>query len=372
MLLFFDGFDHYLAPLSAKKKWDDGSSYFTISPGRFGGRYAQVKGSLNSFLGTFPGITKTVDVDGIPTIIFGCAMRIMSLNPSGMPIVSILGNDEDISHQVQIHLDPVTGEFKVGAANGGFPPGLSDQDPNDFPPDFYTTATNFIPPFGLWFFLEVKVSASGGVVVRVDGDDILNLTGQTTLVNTATGYRAVRITAQSAFDQTVHVDDFYICDTTGTKNNDFLDECRIEYREPFADGFTTDFTPSPSTGPTNFQNVNGLAEWTEQTNGPPDNFVAYNQSATLDAIDLFDVVDYTRDGTIFGVQVNMAVRKDDVGNRKVAAILRSGGTVYVGTSTKVYSDYVYVGHIWENNPDGDIDWTRSAVNASESGVKITE
>lgn len=370
MLLFFDGFDHYFAPQTAKKKWDDGGRYFTTAPGRFGGRYGQILGSGTSLRAAYKGITKTVDPAGIEEIIFGGAFRIMGISYTGVPLMAIIGNDDERSHQIQFHLDGITGELKIGSANAGYPPGLEDVDPADFPPDYYTP-TDFIPPFGLWFFLEAKITADGDVIVMVDGEEILNVTGVLTLVNGATAYTAVQLMAQTPFSSDFHVDDFYICDTTGAKNNDFLGELRVEYREPTADGFVTDFNPSPNTGPTNFQNVDGLAEWVEQSD-PPDNYLQYNSSSTLNAQDLFDIADFDRDGTIFGVQVNLACRKDDVGNRKVAAILRSGGTIYVGDMAKLFSDYVYIGDIWENNPNGNIDWTLSAVNATQAGIKIVE
>ena len=48
--------------------------------------------------------------------------------------------------------------------------------------------------------------------------------------------------------------DFYICDGTGDKNNNFLGDCKVECLFPVTDGQHTEFTPS--TGTTHYTLLN--------------------------------------------------------------------------------------------------------------------
>src|SRR5262245_56180486 len=83
-------------------------------------------------------------------------------------------------------------------------------------------------PQGQWFYMEMKVTihdTAGAVVVRIDGQTVLNLTNQDTR-NGGTGFcnsiQFICGNVGSAY-MSYNLDDFYICDTAGSAPfNDFL------------------------------------------------------------------------------------------------------------------------------------------------------
>jgi hypothetical protein len=86
---------------------------------------------------------------------------------------------------------------------------------------------------------------------------------------------------------------------------------------------------------------------------------------------LYSVGNFTVSGTIFAVQENIAFKKDDVGNRSMAPILRTASQEFVGTSYPCYSTYTYGNSIWEVDPVTLLPWTLTDLNQAEFGVKIT-
>jgi hypothetical protein len=75
--------------------------------------------------------------------------------------------------------------------------------------------------------------------------------------------------------------------------------------------------------------------------------------------------------TVYGVQVNAAVLKDDAGAKSVATFVRSSSTNGDGASTVLGTSQVYVSQVFETDPNGSIAWTEASVNAMEAGVKVT-
>jgi hypothetical protein len=75
-------------------------------------------------------------------------------------------------------------------------------------------------------------------------------------------------------------------------------------------------------------------------------------------------------GTIFGVQVNMAARKDDAGGRTLRSLTRVSGNDYEGDSQNVGTDYRVYRQIIEKNPNTTAAWTESEINGAEFGYKV--
>ena len=368
---FIDGFDHYNYSPTAKKKWDDGSGYASFFPGRFGvGNLVRPASSGNSFVVTWVGMTKTIAPSGTDKIICGAALRFDANAPdgaaSGRPFLAIRGTDG--KHQIQFFMEPGTGRIRVGLAHVDWPKGRGpDADLTGLEPAWYTDS-DFVPPLGLWFYFEVVVDITGNLDVYVDSVPILTLSGLTTILPDVTGYTGVRWMGMTQFNTGYDLDDLYIADGTGSHVTDAIGEVRIEWRTPNAEGDTTDWIPSVGTN--NALNVDGVTQFgeiSEGFNGP----IQYNRTETVGATDLYHHEDFTRDGTVYAIQVNLAARKDDVGNRKVKSLLRTGGTTFEGDEVKLYSDYVYVGQIWPQNPDTEADWTRTEVNAAQTGIIVS-
>ena len=75
-------------------------------------------------------------------------------------------------------------------------------------------------------------------------------------------------------------------------------------------------------------------------------------------------------GAIYGVQVNVTHRKDDVGSRTITPILKVGSNYYEGALFPCQSDYTTAQKLWEKNPDTSAIWTNTSLNASFAGLKI--
>lgn len=101
----------------------------------------------------------------------------------------------------------------------------------------------------LWTHLELKatIADSGGVVqVRLDGAQVLSFSGDTRNAGTAE-IATVRFSNHFVASGTRHLlrlDDVYLCDTAGGRNNDFLGDVRVVTLRPNADTVQADFTPS--------------------------------------------------------------------------------------------------------------------------------
>jgi len=362
-LRFIDSFDHYSYSDTAKKKWDDGSLYTDFIGGRFGTQYRVRPGGSGAFNTAWTGMTKTINPAGVSKIIAGFAVKFdqgADAIAGSHPFLAIRGDDG--KHQIQLFLDPATATIKAAKAHPSWPTGSSQASVSSFTPTYFAD-TGFMPPFGLWFYFEIKVDTGGTIELYADSELILSDTGST-LQSGASGYTGVRWMAITPSNAGFDMDDVYIADGEPGLVTDVLGEVRVENKQPTANGAINNFTPSVGTN--NAAMVDGVTGWIDTY--PT---AEYNASDVLDAIDLYQMADYTRDGNIFGVQVNLAIKKDDVGLRKVKPILRSGSTNYLGTEQKAYSDYIYVGSLWEENPATTSPWTLTEVNATQAGVKIT-
>lgn len=372
MLLFIDGFDHYNNDNTAKKKWDDPiatSGYVTGgSNGRFGTGGANPGGSSNLFYHQWVGMQKTFQWTPTPPteLIIGFSAKFDFIDGQH-PFLQIIANNG--KPQVQLWLDGTSGEIIVTLADPSteaIPTGTLP-----FPAPTVIGNTGYIPPIGLWFFLEVKVSfstgAGGSVDIQIDSNPLVSYTGIKTansMSGTVTNFKGWRISGLQQFISGWTIDDVYMADNFTGEVMDFTGEVRIQTMYPDAEGFQNDFLPS--VGSNNATNVDLVrTSWIEAGNPAEYNFAGHPND-----IDLYSIGNFTVAGTIFGVQANLSHRKDDVGPRRIAPITRVGGNIYVGIDVPEYSDYTWAGSIWEVNPFLASAWTLTDLNQAEFGIKI--
>jgi hypothetical protein len=101
-----------------------------------------------------------------------------------------------------------------------------------------------------------------------------------------------------------------------------------------------------------------------------DDDTSYVKSATVGNVDLYTMGTVSFTGTIFGVQVNVTHRKDDVGSRTITPLIRIGSTNYEGSLFDCQTDYNVAQKIFELDPSIAGSWTNSSVSAINAGVKI--
>jgi hypothetical protein len=213
-----------------------------------------------------------------------------------------------------------------------------------------------------WYYIEIKTTihdSAGTYEVRVDGTNVLSATGQDTQnAGTATWNTLVIRGVDVGGDS--YLDDLYICDGSGTTNNDFLGDCKVETIYPqTGNGTHTDFTPST-----------GTDRGAMVDEAVPDSDTTYNVGTTAGQKDSYNYPSLSLTGTIRGIQTNLHVRKTDAGARTVCPVVRSGSTTYDGTTTTLGTSYGYISEVWETDPDTAATWVSGGITAMQVGMKV--
>ena len=157
-----------------------------------------------------------------------------------------------------------------------------------------------------------------------------------------------------------YFDDLYFCDGSGSRNNDFLGDMKVETIFPSGNGNSNDW--SSSSGGDNYTNVD---------ENPPNDDTDYNYSTLSGNIDTFAFENLTTvSGSINGIQLNILARKDDAGTKIVKQVIRRGSVDYVIENPHYMADaYAYYVDIVEEDPSTSSDWTITGINAAEFGYK---
>ena len=335
-LLFVDGFDH-VDDAYELLKWDSyyssGAFYYTAGVGRTGGWGMYMANNdlyyLDKILSSEPS-----------TVITGLAIR--TPGHAGEPCIDFRDSGTTQVH-IRFGLDGMIKVYRGTATLVG------------------SSAVGVFTP-SAWFYFEIKIvfhATAGSIEVVVDEDTVINLTGIDTIA-TANAY-CNQFRLRGCTTSSIYFDDLYICDTAGTKNNDFLGDVTITTLYPTSDGNSSDFTPS--TGTDNYALVDEpqLLATTD-----------YNESSTIGHKDLYGVTAYDGGSTICGVQVTAAVLNSDTGIMSVRPIVRSGGTPAdnEGDSYTLSQTLKAAMHIFEQEPTDAVDWTTAKIDAAEFGVKV--
>ena len=221
--------------------------------------------------------------------------------------------------------------------------------------------------FGVWNYIEVKVLLSdtvGTVAVKLNGETVISdIAGnKDTCYGTYSAWNQIEFAALSG---NAYYDDIYVCDGSGSVNNDFLGECRVVTLLPQTDavaaGSNADFTPSAGT------DHGALVD-----EAAPNDDTDYIASSTVNHVDSwhYPALGYT--GTIKGVQMSLSAKKTDSGTRAIAAVTRPASTNRVhGTDHYIATNYAYWRSIWELNPEDSAAWEVADVDGAEFGVKVT-
>ncbi len=347
-LRFVDSFDHYAtADILTKyttKVADSGASGVTIGAfGRNSTSGMRFNRTTNSS-GVANYVTKTIDAQA--TWIVGLAWK-TNLLPAGTASESIVQFIDvgTLQCDLRFNADGTLSVTRAGTVLG---------------------TTSFSVTTGTFYHIEIKVTisdASGVAVVRVNGDTKLSLSGVDTKNTANASANIIRIGqgvgTQNAGLLVTDVDDLYICDGTGSQNNDFLGDVRNEALLPTAAGNYAQWTPSAGS---NFQNVDDATP-----NGDTD----YNESSTTGQKDSFAFSDLaSSNGSIAGVTVHCYAEKTDAGPRSIRFFIRSGGVDYFSPNFALTTAYLYYSYTWETNPATSSAWLISEVNAIECGYDV--
>lgn len=326
-LLFCDSFDD--RTVMHAKRWQAGSG--TIGAyGRNGTAGMQAGGGGN-----------WLPVPSAPaTIVVGTALQLKNANP-----VMVLWLRDGATTQVSLQVDSF-GRLIV-YRNGV---------------ELARTAVGLVM-VGAYNYLELKATidpAVGVVVVRLNGNVVMNLAGQNTRATANSWVDNVLVGADGG-NCVMWLDDLYVCDSLGAVNNNFLGDVRVQAILPNGAGAYTQWDGL----------VGAATHWQAQASNPPDDDASYVSDSLaipghLDSYALGNVTPTS--GTVPAVQVSAYTRKDDAGIRTLATMVRSGAVDAVGANVNLGNAYIDLTQVYELDPGGAA-WTIATVNALEAGVK---
>jgi hypothetical protein len=209
--------------------------------------------------------------------------------------------------------------------------------------------------------MRFKAHASAGEIeVRFNGTTVLNLTSLNTLPF-ATNSGIVHMGYNGSTNTSAHYDDIYICDLSGSANNDFLGDIKVAALFPNGNGNSSQLDGSDGNTTDNYLLVDEAA---------PDGDTTYVESADIGDKDTYAFENLGNAGSVKGVQIVPRVRKTDAGERSIVSVARLSATEEDGPEKALSTSYVYLPDIREEKPGGG-DWTVTDVNNAEFGVKVS-
>lgn len=229
------------------------------------------------------------------------------------------------------------------------------------------TSAAGVLPVGAWSYVEVKATFSntiGTVVVRVNGVQVLNLSGLDTIDSSSTGVTTLVLGAAVSVATTGAVfDDVYIANAVGTVNNDFLGELTVEHLRPAADD-TAQWLGSDGNSTNNFDLVDEAGTY---------NGADYVASSTVGQRDLYTPTASARATTspVLGVVVAAVAQKSDSGTRTVKLDVKegSGGTVRQSVELGLPTSFGELLAVFERKGDGS-QFTIADVNNLRMGMEV--
>lgn len=223
-----------------------------------------------------------------------------------------------------------------------------------------SSAALLVPSTFYHIQFKVTINATTGTyAVRLNGlapTGLPDATGQNTKAQTASTADTVRFRSPGGVNLTAC--DFYICDLTGTSNNDFPGDVRGVALLPTGAGNYTQWTPLSGA---NYTNVDESS-----FNSDTD----YNSSGTVNQIDSYTMGDLASGYSVVAVQTVLGARKDDAGSRIIAPVLRQGATDYVGNNANLLDSYTFFTQPLDKDPTDNAAWTAAKVNSIELGAKV--
>jgi len=338
MLVYIDGFDTYnTADIGQRLNITDGTPSIVTTDPRTGSQC--IEDNNPSFETWFRSVS------ALDTYISGWAIFRTGTNPG------IMDFREGTTVHVHVRYNSLSGNLEVWRGYEGTLLG--------------TAALSF--PTDTWTYFEVKCvvhDSTGSVEVRVNGSStpIINLTGVDTRNGGASGV-IDNIGHRSDGGAASHrYDDWYICDTSGSINNDFLGDIRVDAIVPDGDGALTQLaTTFPASPTTHFDKVDESLHDGDST---------YNEDDIDNTIDLFTLENLpalSGTGVVHGVQTAIVAKKMDAGAKSMRHKMRVAGIDYDGNTQALATSYAAYLQMRETNPNTGVKFTEADVN---SGIEV--
>lgn len=302
-------------------------SFMEIQSGRYG-KCLQILGTLDYLQS--PNLTTNA------TSVFGMAVKMLATPvPPYTPLVALYdGATEGINFQ--FNQDGTISAYRASSLLG--------------------TTVNAMA-LNTWYYFEAKVlthNSSGTIDIHVNGASWLSLSGIDTQESANAYHTAFRL---GEVEVKTQFDDIYFLDASGTENNDFLGNRKVEVIRPNGAGDSTDWTPDSGS---NYDRVNE-AELDEDT--------SYVETDTTTDKDLYTYGNLVNMNEVDGIQIMTEV-KVTAGDMDLHSVIKSSTTESDGSGDTIIStDYVTSRRLEELNPHTAAAWTPSEVDAAQFGVK---
>jgi len=225
-----------------------------------------------------------------------------------------------------------------------------------------TTSVSFTADEYIYVEIKAFIDDTGTVEVRFNETPVMSLTGVDT--KSAAVGDAVKIVFPDLAN--FIIDDIYICDGTGSNNNDFLGDCYVTCVLPNGSlsPDKAEWKSSVDDGQSVHENVD-----TAEPDTSPYNYDTSGGNVT----DIWEFTDIAAADDIYGVQVSCRAEAEDsdstVAMHNVCRIGGSAGTEYDSASYNLTTAYTYHSNVWEQNPDTSMDWDKDTINAAEFGYE---
>jgi hypothetical protein len=328
--------------------WNPGSAY-SPGTGRLGGYSAQ---------GVYPAnytvLQKTLP--SLPTRYCGFAFNVNVYET--LPIVEFFDN---ATSQVQLTTSGI-GQFQIYSGS-----------------TLVATTSPYFYRTDAWYYLEfgITIGSLGYYILRVGEQVILSGTAGTQQ-STNSSTNVIQFTIQnSLFGRAQVIDDLYVLNALGSKNNTFLGEQKI---------ITSDLNSDYSI---QFSRNSGISNYGQLLTEDGD--TTYTSSNVVGNKDLFGIVPLTITNNNHGqwywgndivcTKAVIVARKDDVGYRNIGITVDSGSTESIfpfsvsSAGFSVYfipllTTYESSSVIMENDPNTNAVWTEAGVNAIKLGYQL--
>ena len=212
-----------------------------------------------------------------------------------------------------------------------------------------------------WYNVQMKIKChdtTGEYEVKVDGNTVLSATGVDTKAGANNYHDVCNLRVYSA--RAPHFDDFYVCDGSGSINNDFLGVTKVVRIDPDGDDTANWSTSTPSAN--HYENVSGTVT---------DDDTAYLEETAASTTDLFDYEDLAGYSNIKGIQICTECRETDATSYTIKTPIESSGNQYDDSAQLIGSpNYRTKVRVEGTDPATGVLWTEAGVNAAKFGVKV--
>ena len=131
---------------------------------------------------------------------------------------------------------------------------------------------------------------------------------------------------------------------------------------------------SAAAGTVTWGNVSGQSNWATVDQNPTDGAFSYLFDATIGHEDLFNFsVLSAPPSAIYAVAVKASLAKSDAGAKTASLRIKSGATDSAGTGGTALApgtSYGWMTSLFERDPNGNVAWTKTALDAAQAGVKV--